>query len=76
MHHAEIWGYRGRGVVLGLLLEERDLREETASGGVMGAAEGHLHEVIHSGLSEVFSGIEPRLQKAGGVAITQTGPLK
>ena len=35
------------------------LWEQTGSGGAMGAAEWHLHEVTHSGTPEVFSEIKP-----------------
>lgn len=64
------------GVVPNCCWRKRNLWEQTGSGGGKGAAEQHLREVARSGTPEVFSEIKLRLQKAGGVAITQISSLK
>lgn len=40
----------------------------TGSGGGMGFAKRHVHQVTCPNTTEVYSAMKPRLQKAGGVA--------
>lgn len=59
-----------------MLLEERGfvcvVGAGPGGGGRDGVAKLYVHQVTCPHTTEVYSGMKPRLQKAGGVAQTQT----